>query len=130
MTHDSHDKHFAVHQELDGKPNMIFKMHLSGPHCFNPDDKEFMFISTVSENMKDFMKQQVQHAKVARVLYCKLGFPSIKDFKWVAQSDQIWDCPVTVTNIEVASKIWGKDIAMLKGKTMRNKPLPVSQASS
>ena len=41
------------------------------------------------------------------------------------RSNQIKDCPVTVDDIDVASKIWGKDIAMLKGKTVKKKPMPV-----
>ena len=84
-----------------------------------------MFISTVAENKKDFTKQQIQRAEVARSLYRKLGFPSMKDFKYVIQTNQIKDCPVTVADIDVAFKIWGKDVAMLKGKTVKKKPMPV-----
>ena len=54
----------------------------------------------------------------------KLSYPSMKDFKWVIQSNQIKDCPVMVQDIDVTSKIWGKDVAALKGKTTRHKPLP------
>jgi hypothetical protein len=45
----------------------------------------------------------------------------MKDFKWVIQSNQIKDFPVTVQDINVAQKIWGKNIAALKGKTNRSK---------
>jgi hypothetical protein len=84
-----------------------------------------MFISTVSENKKNYTKRQIQRAEVARSLYRKLGFPSMKDFKYVIQTNQIKDCPVTVVDIDVAFRIWGKDIAMLKGKTVKKKPMPV-----
>ena len=50
----------------------------------------------------------------------------MKDFKWVVQSNQIKDCPVTVQDINIATKVWGKDVAALKGKTTRCKPLPVA----
>ena len=63
--------------------------------------------------------------EVARALHHKLGCPSLKDYKWVVMSNQIWDRPVTVADTEVASKIWGKDVAMLKGKTVKCKPSPV-----
>ena len=86
-----------------------------------------MFMNTVAENKQDFMKHQIQHAEVARALCGKLGFPSTKDFKWVVLSNQIWNCPVTVADMEVASKIWGKDITMLKGKTVKRKPLPMTK---
>ena len=48
--------HFIMHHELASKPNMIFKMHPSGLHYFDPNDKDFMFITTVTKNKKDFMK--------------------------------------------------------------------------
>jgi hypothetical protein len=51
----------------------------------------------------------------------------MKDFKWVIQSNQIKDCPVTVQYINVARKIWGKNIAALKGKTTRSKTIPVAR---
>jgi hypothetical protein len=62
----------------------------------------------------------------ARALYAKLCYPSMRDFKWVVQSNQIKDCPVMVQDIDVATKIWGKNIAALKGKTTRCKPIPVA----
>jgi hypothetical protein len=51
----------------------------------------------------------------------------MKDFKWVMQSNQIKDCPVTVQYIDVARKILGKNIAALKGKTTRSKSIPVAR---
>jgi hypothetical protein len=46
----------------------------------------------------------------------------MKDFKWILQSNQIKDSPVLVVDAEVALKIWGPNIAVRKGKTMRSKP--------
>jgi hypothetical protein len=51
----------------------------------------------------------------------------MKDFKWVILNNQIKDCPVTVQYIDVALKIWGKNIAALKGKTTRSKTIPVAR---
>jgi hypothetical protein len=51
----------------------------------------------------------------------------MKDFKWVIRSNQIKDCPVTVQYIDVALKIWGKNIAALKGKTTQCKTIPVTR---
>jgi hypothetical protein len=46
----------------------------------------------------------------------------------VIQSNQIKDCPVTVQDVDNdALKIWGKNIAALKGKTTRSKPNPVAR---
>jgi hypothetical protein len=49
----------------------------------------------------------------------------MKDFKWVIRSNQINDCPATIQYIDVATKIWGKNIAALKGKTTQSKTHPV-----
>jgi hypothetical protein len=51
----------------------------------------------------------------------------MKDFKWVIQSNHIKDFPVTVQDIDVARKIWGKNIAALKGKTTLSKSIPVAR---
>jgi hypothetical protein len=51
----------------------------------------------------------------------------MKDFKWVIRSNQIKDCPVKVHAIDVALKIWGKNIATLKGKTTWSKTIPVAR---
>jgi hypothetical protein len=51
----------------------------------------------------------------------------MKDFKWVIQSNQIKDCPVTVQDIDVARKIWGKNISALKGKTTWSKSILVAR---
>ena len=37
-------------------------------------------------------------------------------------SNKIKNCPVTVEDVATASKIWGKNVDALKGKTTRSKP--------
>jgi hypothetical protein len=51
----------------------------------------------------------------------------MKDFKWVIRSNQIKELPVTIKVIDVAMKIWGKNITALKGKTTRSKTHPVAR---
>ena len=89
---------------------MHFKMHLSGLHYYDPQDTNFSFnINTVSQNKMGFTKRQLKGAELARTLYSNLGYPSMKDYKWVIQSNQIKDCPVTVDDVVAAHRIWGKD---------------------
>ena len=59
VTYDSNDEYFVVHRESEGKPNILFRMHPCGLHYFDPRDQDFMFISTVAENKKDFTKWQI-----------------------------------------------------------------------
>ena len=101
VTYDSQDKTFVVHREYENKPNMIFRMHSSGLHYYNPSG-EYAFVSTVAENKESFSQRQIHDAEKAKALYSTLNYPSWKDFKWVVRSNQIKDCPVTVKDIDVA----------------------------
>jgi Reverse transcriptase (RNA-dependent DNA polymerase) len=127
VTYDSDDRMFVVHRKAAGKPNMEFRMHESGLHFYDPRGKDFNFVNTVSGNKEGFTQRQIKDAEVARTLYATLSYPSWKDFKWVIRSNQIKDCPVTVQDVDNALKIWGKNIAALKGKTTRSKPNPVTE---
>jgi hypothetical protein len=123
VTYDRNDDMFIVHRETVSKPDMHFKMHASGLHYYDPNDGDFVLnIKTVAENKMGYTKRQLKGAELARTLYANLGYPSMKDYKWVIQSNQIKDCPVTVDDVVAANKIWGKDIAAIKGKTTRTKP--------
>jgi hypothetical protein len=112
---------------------MEFKMHKSGLHYYDPHERNnekierLAFLNTVAENMSRFSKRQVKGAEVARTLYQTLDCLSMKDFKWIIQSHQIKDSPVTVQDVEVATSIWGKNISALKGKTSRKKSIPVAR---
>ena len=87
---------FIIHIEAGGKPNMEFKMHKSGLHYYDPRNKHFAFINTVSGNREGYTQRHIKIAEVARALYAKLCYPSWKYFKWVIRSNQIKYCPVTV----------------------------------
>jgi hypothetical protein len=107
---------------------MEFKMYKSVLHYYDPRKEHHLpFVNTFSENKTGFTKRQIKCAEIAQNLYNNLSYPSMKDFKWVIRSNQIKDCPVTIQDIDVATKIWGKDIAALKWKTTRNKTHPVAR---
>jgi hypothetical protein len=107
---------------------MESRMHKCGLHYYDPrNEKHLDFVNTVSEIKEGFTKRQIKSAELARTLYKTLSYPSMKDFKWVIQSNQIKDCPVTVQYIDVARKIWGKNIAALKGKTTRSNSIPAAR---
>jgi hypothetical protein len=114
--YDSDDQMFVVHQESTNKPNMEFWMHESRLHYYDPqNNNKFIFVTTLFGNKEGFMQRQIKVAEVARTLYATLRYPSWKDFKWVIRSNQIKDCPVMVQDVDVANKIWGENIAALKG---------------
>ena len=121
VTYDSDDAYFTVHRSAQGLPDMRFRETSTGLHVYEPDSDGMIFLNTVQENMEAFTKKEIEGAQVARKLLNKLAYPSIKDFEWAVISNQIQDCPVTKRDIEVAQKIWGKDVATLKGKTVKAK---------
>jgi hypothetical protein len=128
LTYDSDELMFVVHRESESKPNMEFRMHEWGLHYHDPRKTEHLaFVNTVSENEEGFTKRQIKGAETARALYTTLSYPSMKDFKWMIRSNHIKDCPVTVQGVDVTITIWGKNIAALKGNTMRSKTNPVAR---
>ena len=62
---------------------MEFKMHESGPHCYNPNDKAVVPINNFSKNNQGFYNRQINDANQAKTLYEKLGYPPVKDLRWI-----------------------------------------------
>jgi hypothetical protein len=54
-----------------------------------------------------------------------MGTPPVQDLKAPLRMNMIYHDPVTISDIELAEKIFGQDIGSLKGKTVRRKPIPV-----
>ena len=72
-----------------------------------------------------FTKRQYKQAREARRVYNIIGNPSLNDFKSIIKMNAIKDCPITLEDSDIAERIFGKNIASLKGKTTRKKPIPV-----
>jgi hypothetical protein len=125
VIYDSSESAFFVLREDVGLPNMIFKMHSSGLHYYDPSREEFSFVVTVEDTMVPFNKRQILGADKARTFNACLAFPSLQDYKWILRSGQVDECPVSMEDAEIAQKIWGPSIAALKGKTVRTKSVPV-----
>jgi hypothetical protein len=88
-------------------------------------DNQAQFLETVNENKKFYTKRQFEQAKRARELLYSLGYPSINDMKAIIWMNAIKNNPVTTEDVDIAKKIFGPDIATLKGKTTRRAPIPV-----
>ena len=70
--------------DANGMPNMVFHMHPSGLHYYDPGaTSNFTFLTTVEENKDGVSQRQIQDAERARDLYSKLAYPSLTDFKWM-----------------------------------------------
>ncbi len=124
VSYDGED--FIIHRAKHGYTDMVFKPHLSGLHVYNQDDPQghasYSFISTVEDNMSLFTKRQVASADLACNLQAGLAYPSVHDLNWIGKANMLKDGPVTSQDVNVALKIWGPNVALLKEKTVRWKP--------
>jgi hypothetical protein len=122
---------FIIHWAAKGYSDMVFKPHKSGLHVYDLDDPRglasYSFMETVESNMALFTKRQIHGANLACNLQAGLAFPSNPDMKWAIRLNLIKDCPVTIKDMGTAIKVWGPNIAMLKGKTVRAMPPVVRQ---
>ena len=87
---------------------------------------QIVLLNTVKENELGYTKQQIEQARRARNLYGMIGYPSVMDYKNSVKHNLINNCPIIVKDIEAAEKIYGPDIAALKGKTVRKQPMKVN----
>jgi hypothetical protein len=83
---------------------------------------EVALIATVEDNMSMFTKREIQDAETARKLYMTLARPSQRDFEALLGRKLIANCPVTVRDARNAEKILGKDLGVVKGRTVRERP--------
>ncbi len=94
-------------------------------NTFTVQQKCFMYLQTVQENMLFYAPREIELAKKARELLISTGSPSIQDLKNALSMNAIRDCPVTTQAINHAEKIYGPDVGILRGKTVRRKPIPI-----
>ena len=87
--------------------------------------KAITAVQTVDENKKFHTPREVKRAKKARDLLAALGSPSIFDLKAAIAMNAIADLPVTTEDVKLAERIFGPDLGTLKGKTTRQKPVPM-----
>ena len=114
---------FTIHK-TDGK-QVHFWMHPDGLHYHDPKQRQMVLVNIIKENKEGFTPHQIASAKAACKLQATIGYPSISDLKAILKSNQVANCPVTVTNINQAEQIYGPSVPMLKGKTDCQAPMPV-----
>ena len=84
-----------------------------------------LLVSTVKENRMGFTDREFREAVRACDLYHKVGCPTVQNFKALLKMNFISNCPVTPEHVDRAEKIFGPDVATLKGKSTRQRPKPV-----
>ena len=126
---------FCVHKNDDSI--MEFKEHSLGLYIYDAADSKsqyrpndnleenvtcYSFISSVVSNEENYSSRELKRAKNALALYRRLGRPSTDVFMRILQDNLIHNCDVTPHDAKLAFHIYGKDPAILMGKTRRTTP--------
>ena len=80
---------------------------------------------TVRSNYNGFSRKQIDNAATARRLLGMVASPSNRDFEGLVRYNMIKDCPITITDVKNAHKIYSPDLAAIRGKTIQRKPTRV-----
>ena len=102
-----------------------FRRSAEGLYYHTPGVKGTINVQTVEENKSFYSDRQFEAAKRARELMQEFGSPSIADMKRIIKMNSLSNCPVTNEDIDIAYRIFGPDVAALKGKTTRQRPTPI-----
>jgi hypothetical protein len=89
-------------------------------------DRAVVMVNTVKGIREGYTQRQYNGAKAAHRGLGLVGYPpSSKDYTNMVGSNMIRDCPITPADVKASNKIFGPNIASLKGKTTRNTPEPI-----
>jgi hypothetical protein len=125
VTYDNHDQGgvFQVHTE---KGIVEFKPSDQGLHYHDVSDKnsniEIMLVNTVGGNFEGYTHHDIERAKEARCIQGMIANPTEREFAEMVHEQLLTNCPVTMRDVDNANRIFGPDLANLRGKTTRTKP--------
>jgi hypothetical protein len=95
---------------------VIFSASHSGLYYHDTTNRVVVLVNTVKQNKEGFTELEYNRAKSARRALGLVGYPSPRDFKNMVRSSMIKNCSVTSTDIDNAHKLFGDDVATLRGK--------------
>jgi hypothetical protein len=106
---------------------MHFIEQPSGLYIFDPlfsPSSAVTLFSTVSANKAEYSPRDVASADTARLVYRLLGRPKESDFQHILRHNLLRNCPITPQDASRALRIYGPDLASLKGKTTKTYAAP------
>jgi hypothetical protein len=86
------------------------------------ESNDLVMVNTARKNFEGFTKHEIKMAQEARRLQGMIGNPMDRGFTGMVREELIANCPVTVHDVQNANRIFGPDLANLRGKTTRSKP--------
>jgi len=81
-----------------------------------------MMIETVNELQRNYTARELKQMDEARRLYVIMGRPSKADFIKILKRGKILDNPVRIEDFNNAERVYGRDLGVVKGKTIRTRP--------
>jgi hypothetical protein len=79
-------------------------------------------VQTLHKNFEGFTKKRIKQAIAACRLIGMIASPSKRDFQGLVRLNLLKDCPITNADIVHAHKIFGPDLANIRGKSVCRKP--------
>ncbi|KAL7460882.1 LOW QUALITY PROTEIN: hypothetical protein ACHAXS_001318, partial [Conticribra weissflogii] len=79
-------------------------------------------MNTICTNYKGYSQRQIQDAEKAREAVAMVGHPTKREFTNMVRLNMIKNCDITPEAITNAFKLFGPDLAGMKGKTVGRKP--------
>ena len=101
-----------------------FQLIPNGMYYFDAAEREnsVLLINTVLENWEGFTHREYEGDREARRAMHLLGLPLEWYFDNMVRSNMIVNFPVTFDDVKNTILIFGPDITLLKGKSVRRKP--------
>jgi hypothetical protein len=78
-------------------------------------DEQFVMVNTVTGNFEGYTKHDIKKTQEARRLQGMIGNPTEHEFEVMVREKLIANCPVTVRDIQNSHRIFGPNLANLRG---------------
>jgi hypothetical protein len=85
-----------------------------------------MVVHSVEGLQRNYTEKELKRVEEARRLYVIMGRPSKADFFEMIKRGKLHNNPITITDYNNAEKIYGANLGVIKGKTVRVKPKHVT----
>jgi hypothetical protein len=122
VTFDSeHGDHFVVHTE-DG-PVSLKNNEVGMPYIDLEKSEEraaICLIQTIRERYEGFTRREIEDAKAAREAQAMIGGPPDREFQHLVRTNPM--LPITPLAVEHSNKLFGPDLAGVRGRTVRKRP--------
>ncbi|KAL7503385.1 hypothetical protein ACHAXN_001183 [Cyclotella atomus] len=79
------------------------------------------FVQTIRERYEGYTKQEIEAARSAREAQAMMGHPTDREFRNMVRTNMIQNCPITVEAVDHSNKLFGPDLAGVRGRTVREK---------